>query len=112
MGLLTVILVLGSVVRLALLFLRPSAKVRFRHSRRRLLATRVEQGGDVLLLVTAAGMVLFGYRNHPSAVLVGLWLLSLLAGIAMVALAHDVARRHRPHAPGGAAEAPPPAPPA
>ncbi|MCU1350840.1 MAG: hypothetical protein JWM05_49, partial [Acidimicrobiales bacterium] len=95
-GLLTVVLIAGTGVRLSLLFLRPTAKERFRQPRRRLLAPRAEQGGDVLLLFTAACMVLFGYGHKPSALLVTFWLLCLLGGLALVRVAHEVARRYRP----------------
>ncbi|MCU1453773.1 MAG: hypothetical protein JWN46_1919, partial [Acidimicrobiales bacterium] len=99
MGLLTVVLILGSVVRVGLLFLRPAAKERFHHPRRRLLATRIEQGGDILLLFTAACMVVFGYGRGSGGAAVPFWLVCLVGGLAMVAFAHDVARRHRPEVP-------------
>jgi hypothetical protein len=99
-GLLFVLLILGSGVRVALLFLRPSAKSRFHTIRRRLLATRAEQGGDVLALFTAACMVLFGYHQHPGALVEAFWFLCLVAGFGLVIFAHDIARRYRPDAPG------------
>jgi hypothetical protein len=92
---LTVLLVAGSAVRLVVLVLRPTASARFRHPRRRILATRLEHLGDIVVLVTAAGLVFFGYGHHPAAVLLGVAAIALVAGFASVLLAHDIARRHR-----------------
>lgn len=95
MAFLTVLLVAGSVVRLVVLVLRPAAAARFHHPRRRLMATRLEQAGDILVFVTAVSMVLFGYRHHPGGALVFLWTIALLAGFAAVLCAHALARNYR-----------------
>ena len=81
--------------RIAVLVLRPSAAKRFRQPRRRLLATRLEQSGDAVVLVTAVSMVLFGYGHDPAGAVIFLWTVTLLGGFALVLLAHGVARNHR-----------------
>jgi hypothetical protein len=101
---LTVLLVLGTMVRIVVLVLRPRPADRFRQTRRRVLATRLEQIGDVVVIATAVTMVLFGYGHHPPGELIVLWTVVLLAGFAAVLLAHAAARNHRPGSPAPAAE--------
>jgi len=92
---LTMLLIAGSVVRIAVLVLRPSAAEHFRQPRRRLMATRLEQIGDAAVIVTALAMVLFGYGHHPSGAVVLVWTIALLGGFATVLGAHALARNHR-----------------
>lgn len=95
MAFLTVLLVAGSAVRLVVLVLRPSASAHFRHPRRRVMATRLEQAGDALVVFTALTMVVFGYGHHPAGIVVFVWTIALLAGFAAVLCAHALARNHR-----------------
>lgn len=95
MAFLTVLLIVGSVVRLVVLVLRPSAAAHFRHPRRRLMAIRLEQAGDIVVFVTAVMMVLFGYGHRPATELLFLWAVGLLGGFAAVLCAHALARNHR-----------------
>lgn len=95
MALLTVVLVLGSLLRLLVLLQRPTAAERFRQVRRRLLATRVEQAGDLLALATAIWMIFFGYGRRPGSGLLALWGFLLVISFGCVLLAHAAARRYR-----------------
>ena len=74
---LTVLLVIGSIARIIVLVLRPSAAERFHSRRRQILATRLEQTGDAVVLVIALSMVVFGYGHHPAGALVFLWTIAL-----------------------------------
>lgn len=94
MAFLTVLLVLGSLVRILLLVLRPRASHRFGQVRRRLLATRFEQCGDLMVLVSVISMLFLGYGRHPGIGLIALWTLALLVGFGCVLFAHAVARRY------------------
>ncbi|MDQ6696571.1 MAG: hypothetical protein M3Z46_03835 [Actinomycetota bacterium] len=95
MAFLTVLLIAGTAVRIGVLVRRPSAAEHFRQPRRRLMATRLEQGGDAVVIATALTMVVFGYGHHPSGALMVLWTVALLAGFFTVLGAHALVRRHR-----------------
>ena len=95
MAFLTVLLVIGSIARIIVLVLRPSAAQRFHTLRRQILATRLEQTGDAVVLVIALSMVLFGYGHHPAGALVFFWTIALLGGFVAVLAAHAIARNHR-----------------
>ncbi len=95
MAAVTLLLVVGSLTRITVLVLRPPAAHRFGQPQRRLLASRLEQGGDLVVLATAVWMILAGYGRHPSVGLVAIWAAALLAGFAAVLFAHAVARNDR-----------------
>lgn len=92
-GLLTILFVLGAVLRVALGYLRPPAKKRFHNPERGRLAARIERGGDIVVAVTILTMLVFGYTGDPSAVVKLIWLICLLGGFAAYALAHYIASR-------------------
>ena len=96
MAFLTVLLILGSLARIGVLIRRPSPAAHFCQPRRRLLATRMEQAGDIVVLATVLLMLVFGYGHHPPSTLLVFWTMALLAGFSAVLFAHAAARRHRP----------------
>ncbi len=92
---LTVLLVVGSLARITILVLRPSAARRFRQPNQRGFAARIERIGDAVVFITVVSMLLFGYRHHPAGELVFLWAVGLCGGFAAVLLAHALARNRR-----------------
>jgi hypothetical protein len=95
MAFLTVLLLVGSAVRLVVLVMRPSPRRRFHQPRRRLLARRLEQLGDTVVILTALWMIFFGYGHHRGIGLMLLWGVLFIAGFGTALSAHYLAGRHR-----------------
>lgn len=92
---LLVILAVGTAIRLVVLFRRPSADRRFR-ARRRVLAKKIEQLGDTVVITTTITMLLFGFGHSPNGLVRAVWAVGLVGGFGAVFVAHDVARRYQP----------------